>query len=443
MGAGTFNKQVGKIRPGTYVNYETARQDIVKISERGIVLIPLTLNWGPLNKFITLTNGNPNGQFDKIGYGIYEDDPNKSTILIREAFKLASKVIFYRIGGGVASTAAINGLSVTAKYVGTRGNAIRIVIETNPVVGMDIKVYLDTKLIHEQESVKTIADLTENNFVIWGGESETTLTASAGTNLSGGTDTEKTNLDITNFLDASEVIAFNTMCFPFQDTTLQTALKTKITYFREDVGKKVVAVTPKYEANYDGIISVYNGVILTDSTEIEASLACAWVAAADASAGNTISNTYAQYDGAADVYDKKNNEQITEAIKKGQFVFSVTNNKVVAEYDINTLVDFTPPKSKDYCKNRVRRVLDTFDESLQLNFTPNKFANSPEGWDLMESLGKQILISFRDAGAIKDVDLYNDFLVNRAESIGDETYIDIGISPVDSAEKLYFTVRTR
>ena len=233
------------------------------------------------------------------------------------------------------------------------------------------------------------------------------------------------------------------MCFPLEDAALHIALKAKIQYFRDSVGKKVSATAPNFKANYEGIIGVCNGVLLGDGTELAASQACAWVSAADASAGNIVSNTYIEYEGAVDVKEKKNNEQSIEAIQSGLFLFSVVNNKVVAEYDINTLVDFTAPKSKDYRKNRVRRVIDTFDESLQVNFPPNKFANSPEGWDLMESLGKQILTSFRDVGAIKDVDLDNDFLVSRGESIGDQTYINIGISPVDSAEKLYFTVRTR
>ena len=155
---------------------------------------------------------------------------------------------------------------------------------------------------------------------------------------------------------------------------------------------------------------------MTDGAQISATQACAWVAATDAAATNTKSNTYLSYDGAADVLGKKTNEQTIDSINKGLFFFSAINGSVVVEYDINTLKEFTPPKSKDYRKNRVRRVLDTFDESLQLNFPPNKFDNSPDGWDLMESLGKQILISFREAGAIKDVDLDADFLVDRAAS---------------------------
>ena len=47
------------------------------------------------------------------------------------------------------------------------------------------------------------------------------------------------------------------------------------------------------------------------------------------------------------------------------------------------------------------------------------------------------------AGAITDVDYDNDFLVDRDASHGDETFFNVGLQPVDSAEKLYFTISTR
>lgn len=443
MAGGNFNKQVGKVRPGTYVNYESARLDMVKLSERGIVIMPLSLTWGPVKEFITITNGAPDAQFSKIGYSVYESDPIGNMLLIRESLKMAQKVIVYRLAGGVKATATVGGLTATAVYEGSRGNSLRLVIESNPIAGFDVYLYLDTIVVFEQIGATTIGSLEANDWVVWSGTSGTDLTATAGTTLTGGTDTAKTNADVTSFLDASEVIVWNTMCFPFTDEALRAALKTKIKYFRDDVGKKVAAVAPEFEGNYEGIIGVDNGVILNDGTQISTIQVCAWVAAADAAATNTRSNTYLAYDGAADVLGKKTNEETIDAINKGLFFFSAINGSVVVEYDINTLTNFNPPKGKDYRKNRVRRVLDTFDESLQLNFPPNKFDNSPDGWDLMESLGKQILISFREAGAIKDVDLDADFLVDRSASIGDETYYNIGIAPVDSAEKLYFTVRTR
>lgn len=443
MAGGNFNKQVGKVRPGTYVNYESARLDMVKLSERGIVIIPLSLTWGPVKEFITITNGAPDAQFSKIGYGVYENDPVGNMLLIREALKMAQKVIVYRLAGGAKATATVGALTATAAYEGSRGNSLRLVIEENPIAGFDVYLYLDTIVVFEQMGATTIGSLEANDWVVWSGTAGTDLTATAGTTFTGGTDTAKTNSDVTSFLDASEVIVWNTMCFPFIDETLRTALKTKIKYFRDNVGKKVAAVAPQFQGNYEGIIGVDNGVVLNDGTQISILQACAWVAAADAAASNTESNTYLSYDGAADVFGKKTNEETIDAINKGLFFFSAINGSVVVEYDINTLTNFNPPKGKDYRKNRVRRVLDTFDESLQLNFPPNKFDNSPDGWDLMESLGKQILISFRDAGAIKDVDLDADFLVDRAASVGDETYFNVGIAPVDSSEKLYFTVRTR
>lgn len=446
MAGGTFDRMVGKERPGTYVNKESARIDVVKLAERGTVLIPLSMDWGPVHEFITITNAAVDGQYSKLGYSIYDNDPLGSMLLIREAFKLAQKVVVYRLSGGTnAAAPAVGGLSAKAKWPGTRGNDLRLVIEESPISegSFDLAVYLDTAIVFEQSGASTIGDLEDNDWVDWSGEKTAALIATGGAVFTGGANDEKTNLDVTGFLDASESIVWNGVAFPFEDASLQSALKTKILYFRDDVGKKVAAAAPNFKANAEGIDCVVNGVILNDGTEIDATKACAWVAAAGAAASNTQSNTYLVYDGAVDVLGKKTHDDAVSSIKAGEMFFSVVNGNVVVEYDINSLTDFNPPRSKDYRKNRVRRVLDTLDESIQLNFPPNKFDNSPDGWDLMESVGKQILLSFSDAGALKNVDLDNDFVVDRAASVGDEAYVTVGASPTDSAEKLYFTVRTR
>ncbi|MCD8266688.1 MAG: hypothetical protein LUC33_05980, partial [Prevotellaceae bacterium] len=121
------------------------------------------------------------------------------------------------------------------------------------------------------------------------------------------------------------------------------------------------------------------------------------------------------------------------------------NREVAVEYDINSLTTFDSASGKDetYRKNRVIRVLDSFQSDVQLNFPPNKFANSETGWDVMEGIGNSILKLYEDAGAITDVDYDADFLVDREESSGDEVYFNVALQPVDSAEKLYFTVKTR
>ena len=87
-------------------------------------------------------------------------------------------------------------------------------------------------------------------------------------------------------------------------------------------------------------------------------------------------------------------------------------------------------------------MFDTFAESIQLNFPPNKFDNNATGWEIMEGIGRALLKQFENAGAIKNIES-SDFLVNRDLSQGDETYFNIGLQAVDSAEKLYFTIATR
>lgn len=442
MPGGNFTQGISKIRPGTYVNFEATQANEGAANERGIVLIPLPLNWGPVNEFITIDNSVPNGQFEKLGYSIY-DDTNVNMLLIREAFKLARQVILYGLAGGTKATATANGLTTTAKWEGTRGNDLKVVIEANPLTGFDVTIYLDTTIVFEQISAATIGDLEVNDWIVWSGTAGDALVANAGIILATGTDTAVVNLDITTFLDNSEVVVWNSMCFPYTDGTLQAALLSKIQYFRDNIGKKVSAIAPSFEANYEGIIGVDNGVLLTDGTQITATQACAWMAAADASSVNTQSNTFLVYEGADDVLGKKTDEQAKDATNKGLIFFIANRGNVVLEYDINTLTDFSTPKSKDYRKNRVRRVLDTFNDSLQEIFPPNKYDNVDEGWDLMESAGKQLLQQYTNDGAITNVNLDTDFLVDRNLSVDDETFINVGIQPVDSSEKLYFTVRTR
>lgn len=178
--------------------------------------------------------------------------------------------------------------------------------------------------------------------------------------------------------------------------------------------------------------------------ELTNAQATAWVAGADAAASNTQSNTYKIYVGAESVARPKTHEQAETAIQNGEFFFSYSENgEVVVEYDINSLTTFTDIKNKSYSKNRVMRVLDSFADAVKLNFPPNKYSNNETGWVVMDGMGRSILKRFADAGVIQNVDYSSDFAVVRGDSKGDSTYFNVAIEPVDSAEKLYFTVATR
>lgn len=447
MAGGKFDKLAGKVRPGTYMNFESTRSDTVGTSERGTVIIPLLKpSYGPAGSYIELTNAGPDAAYAKLGYSVYDNDPNRQMLLIREAFKNASKVLAYIPKEGTKAVAKHElepNLTATAKHGGTRGNALTVTVAANPVGGFDVTVSLAGNTAAYYEGLSTVDDLIAQDceYVTFTGSGA--LAAIAAMNLTGGTDATVQNDDLTTFMDTWEKVKFNTVAMPVTDSSMKAAIKTKIKYLRESMGRGVQAVVPDFPADYEGIISIKNGYAIDDD-KLSAAEATAWVAGASAGASYVESLTYDAVDGATDLVDALTHEEYVDAINKGHFAFSISEeNKVIVEYDINSLTSFKQPKDETYRKNRVVRVMDTFQESIQLNFPPNKYANDSDGWDIMEGVGKSILKQFAEAGAITDVDYDNDFLVDRDASYGDKTYFNVNLKPVDSAEKLFFTTHTR
>ena len=285
MAGGTFDKQVGKDRPGTYINFQSGKHDTVGGSDRGIVIIPLkNHNYGPKGEFITLTAAAPDAAYAKLGYSIYDSDDNRQMLLIREAFKKAATVIVYRVNGGTEAKVTAAPVTAKAKYPGTRGNQFSFTVSENPVEGFDVQVNLAGSKVAEYTGLKTVEELVAQDceYITFSGTGA--LVKNAGANLTGGTDVTMQNADVTALLDASEGVKFNCMCFPFTEAALQAAAKTKIKYIRENIGKGVqIAMPNTASGDYEGVINVTNGVTV-DGVDLTAEEACAWVAAATAAA---------------------------------------------------------------------------------------------------------------------------------------------------------------
>lgn len=448
MASGTFARNVGAVRPGVYVNFVSQNNEPISGSAHGVVLVPLAgTDYGPAKQFICLTAAAPDAARAQLGHSIHDDHP--AMMLIREAFKGASTVLAYILTEGqAAATGSGGGLTATAKYKGTLGNEMKFSVAANPVEGFDVDVFLGTELMESYEGVTKASDLSGSQYITFSSDSEASLSAVAGVTLAGGTDGTAANSDITAFLDASEGQNFDAMCFPFDDTTLHAALKSKIQYLHEHMGKRVQAAAPNFAADFEGIINVTNAYALGDLA-LTAAQATAFVAGATAGADKTTSNTYRAVPGATAVVDAKTHKQATMAIQHGELFFSVSETgEVVIEYDINSMVAIPGNRDESYKKNRVQRVLTAFHKELQTSFPPNKFDNTEDGWEAMEGIGRTILKRFGPTseggdGAISNIDYSTDFKVDREHSRGDQTFFDVGIQPVDSAEKLYFTVSTR
>ncbi|MBR1532713.1 MAG: phage tail sheath subtilisin-like domain-containing protein [Eubacterium sp.] len=451
-GGGNFTPGVAKIRPGTYVNFKSTRQPVTFTDDDGIVVIPfMTSKFGPAQKYVEINADTIERIPELLGYQV-NDTTYDNMRLVREALKACPVVKVFIVGtGGTAATKTAGGLTVTAKYPGTRGNDIRFSVVANPTAGFDINVYFGNEGVYTYEGIADVAAAAaiDNPVVtIAAGGEDATLTATAAVALTGGVDVSATNANFTTFLDTLDNTQFDAVCFPVNSTSdsfnaLATAFVSKINYLRNSIGKLVRGAMPQFAANHIGIDTVVNAPVV-DGVQLTVAEACAYVAALSASSDEVTSNTNKVYPG-ADGLEGTNllsHEQIESYIKAGGFVFSLSDDgSVVVEYDINSLT--TPASSQDdtYKKNRVIRAIDGLANAIKATFAPNTFSNTDESYDIMDGLGAAILARFQEAGALKNV-ADGDFAVDRNQSTGDSAYFNVAAQPVDSIEKLYFTIAT-
>lgn len=127
IGGGSFTVQ-NKVLPGAYINFVSMGTN-AKMGERGVAALPLELNWGPEGQVFKLDAAD----FNVTSLKVFGYDPTDANILlVREAMKRAKTLLIYRVnGGGTKASATVGGMTVTAKYGGTRGNAIKVAVITN------------------------------------------------------------------------------------------------------------------------------------------------------------------------------------------------------------------------------------------------------------------------------------------------------------------------
>lgn len=444
MAGGTFKLSSPKVRPGAYVVTKNGKQPTASNAPSGIAIIPLIgYDWGPRGEMIHLTNESPDAAKVKFGRSIYDD--NECMVMLQLMFLNATEVYTYIAGGGEKAKGTITLKSgtgnVTAKYPGTLGNKLKVVSVANPEGGFDVSVVLDGSEVELIEGATKVTDL-KSDYVDFAGEGE--LAAFASASLTGGTNEDsKVNASVATFLDMAEKIKFNCMALPTSEASLITAAVTKIKYIRNSIGWKCGLVVANSAADYENIYNLTNAAEYAGE-ELTIPQSAAWLAGAIAAAGYTSSLTYKIFTGATGVVGAKTNEEAIQAIKKGEIFFTVSESgDVIVEYDVNSKVTFTQDDPADIMKGRPCRVYDSFANDLLLTFVPGRFNNDPTGWTVMEGLGRAILKTYQNDGAIQNVDEENDFLVDRGASTGDSVYISCGIQPVDSAEKYYFTVIAR
>ena len=350
--------------------------------------------------------------------------------------------MLYRLNEGKRATATLENLTINAKYSGTKGNNITIVIQANIDSTSDeidvVTMFEGDKV--DKQVVKTIENLKSNEYVEFKGEG--VLKTTAGLPLKGGDDGTATNKDYIDYLNDIELYDFDTMGVTSKDSQIKAIVVNFIKRLNNEEGKKVQAVLENYpEADSECIISVKNGVILSDGTEITADKAVAFVTGATAGANINQSNTYLVYDGAIDVDTRYKNKEINEILRNGEIIFTINNEKVVIEQDINTFKSFTETKKKDYRKNRVVRTLFAVNNGAKslwgLNYL-GKGDNDDDGRNLYKKDLIKFLEILQKMKALQNV-VTEDVVVVKGED-SDSVISKLMVQPVDAMEKLYMDV---
>lgn len=427
-----------KILPGAYINFVSLGTS-AQMGTRGVVALPLALNWGPENKVFEMTAADFNGTSQKVfGYDVTDEN----IILVREALKRASSLLIYRVNsGGDKATKTIGGMTVTAVYGGTRGNDVKVAIITNvdDATKVDVVTYLEDTAMDSQTIAKTAsASLVANDFVTFG--TAETLTTATATALTGGTNGTASGTTYAAALTAFEVESFNTIGYPGTDEDIKSLFGAFVKRLRDDEGKKIVGVLYAYDGDNMGLINVKNGVVLTNGITLTGDQAVAWVAGASAGAEVNESLTNTAYDDAVDVDIKYTKSQFEAAINAGEFVFYADYGKARVLTDINSLTTFGSGVSSDWTSNRVVRVMDGWANDVAAIFGASYIGlvtNSDTGRQLFKADLVALALQYQSIDAISDFSS-EDITINQGDGKRDVS-VDCALTPNDSMEKLYMT----
>lgn len=433
LGGGTFLTQ-NKVLPGAYMNFVSVAKASATLSDRGIATLPLPMSWGPEGEMFTVELDD----FLKNSLKIFGYDYTADVLKpMREVFKHAKTVHFFRLNA--YGKKAANEFA-TAKHPGTRGNDLRVVVEANEntteaVSLFDVSTYLGTVKVDYQEAVAKITDLVGNDYLNWDTTGALELTAS--TPLTGGTDGEVENAAYQVYLDQAESYSFNAMGCPSANETITGLFAAFCKRMRDDVGKKFQCVVFRNLADFEGVVSVKNG--LKDKADDPALIP--WATGVVAGTAVNKSATNMAYDGEYEVDTKYTQTQLEAGIKEGSFMLHTVDGATVILEDINTFVSVTNEKSADFSSNQTIRVLDQIVNDIAVLFAKKylgKVLNDAAGrislWNDIVKHHKEL----QDIRAIEDFNSDNVTVeqgdTKKAVVVGDY------VTPVNAMAQLYMTV---
>lgn len=419
LGGGTFITQNKKL-PGAYVNTVSAAAASASSSDRGVAAIGLELDWGEENKVIELVNSDfVKNSLVLFGYNSTSD----SLKGLRDVFKHARKVLVYRLNGGGAKASNAFG---TAKYSGTRGNDIKIVVsaDVDNSEKFVVNTYLGTSIVDSQ-TVASASELIDNDFVVF--KKDAALAENAGESMSGGAN--GVELTHESFLVKLEQYTFNAVGVVSKDSAVNKLYSEFGKIMRNDYGIKFSVVAYGFAADFEGTINAKNC-----PEAVYWDLGVAAGIAVNKSALNMV------YDGEFDIPADYTQAQLEEAIENGEFVLHKVGDELRVLADINSLVTVTEEKGEIFKSNQTVRVADqiaTDSAAVFNNKYLGKVQNDDAGRESFWGDIRSILKSLSNARAIEDFD-DTEITVEAGNKKGSIVF-SCAAAVIGTMEKLYMT----
>lgn len=433
LGGGTFLTQ-NKILPGAYINFISVASASATLSDRGIATIPLEMNWGPEGEVITVELGDFQKNSQKIFGYAYTADELKP---MREIFLHAKKVHFFRLNAsGTKATCTY----ATAKYPGTRGNDLRIVIEANEnsqpeALLYDVSTFLGTLQVDQQKAISQMSDLKNNDYVDFKTGASLGLTAS--TPLTSGANGTVEDATYQTYLDKMEAYTFNAMGCLSTNPTITALFASFCKRMRDDVGKKFQVVCFRNLADYEGVVSVKNGLV--GDTETPALIP--WATGVVAGTAVNKSATNMDYDGEYSVDTDYTQSELEAGITEGSFMFHLVDDNVVVLEDINTFTSITDEKSSDFSSNQTIRVLDQIANDIAVLFGTKYIGKVPNDASGRISLWNDIVKHHQELQNIRAIENFSPDNVTVAQGDTKKAVVVADyVTPVNAMAQLYMTV---
>jgi hypothetical protein len=430
LGGGTFVTQ-NKILPGSYINFVSAARASATLSERGIATIPLAGDWGAVGEVVEVTTGDLQKNSMKL-FGYDYTAPELKPL--REMYRNIRKAYLYRIGTG--GTKAANAFGV-AKYAGTRGNAITLVIQANvdDDTLFDVSVVLDGTVVAVQ-TTDTAANLVDDDYVVY--NKTGTLSATAGTPMTGGVNPTIANGNYQTYLDAIEGYTFNAIGCPSDESTVKLLFTAFTRRLRDEQGVKFQCVTFSNPADYEGVVNVMNSP--TDSG-VDPFALVYWVTGVIAGTEVNKSALNKVYDGEYTVNVDYTQSQLENAIKAGKFGFHRVDADVRVLSDINSLVNVTPEKGEIFKENQTIRVCDQIANDIAVIFSTRYLGVVPNDAAGRISLWSDIVKHHEQLQEIRAIENFSDkdITVEQGNTKRAVVVQDL-VTVVNAMARLYMTV---